>query len=113
MTKKQIIASDLNKGFYKITHDNGSFEYIKPSKLEELRKDKAIKLVETKEEKKEIAAISNEDSKESPESKAKELKKLNKNDLSEIAQRLGFSDEITDDVTKAMLIDFIIKNENQ
>ena len=42
---------------------------------------------------------------------AEKLMKLNKADLSELAQRNGFTDEITNEVTKAMLAAFIISRK--
>ena len=44
------------------------------------------------------------------ESGEQDLSTLKKADLVEIAQRLGFSGEITNAITKAILIEFINKN---
>lgn len=42
---------------------------------------------------------------------AQELNFSKKNDLIDLAKRLGFADEITPEVTKAVLIEFILANQ--
>lgn len=100
MKNKNIVEiADLDKGFHKVTYENGTIEYVIARKIKELKISK-----------KENKAIEQKDSKDA-ESKSKELDALKKDDLAEIARRLGFNGEINNSITKAILIDFINKND--
>ena len=109
MTKKQILVSDLSKGFHKITFEDGVFEYITPSKLEKLKEDKGFKLV-NREDKKGIIDVTPTSNDDDNTGSAQDLSKLNKAALTEIAQRLGFGD-VNDQITKAMLVKYINEND--
>ena len=101
MKNNKIVGiSDISRGFYKVTYESGIYEYVTEKRLKKLQADKGNKSPETKQQKE--AAT---------DDKVKDLEKLKKDALVEIAQRLGFEGEINNDVTKAILIEYIIAND--
>ena len=92
-----------SKGFYKVEKDGVKYNFS-AKKFDDLKSqgligESPVQEVIIKEVV--IAPI---------ESGEQDLSTLKKADLVEIAQRLGFSGEITNAITKAILIEFINKN---
>lgn len=103
---KNIIVSELLRGFHKLTFEKGGVEYINPSKLEALKKDKEVKLIFSGEKK---ASKKVDDT---PKDPTADLMKLSRDDLLELAKRSGFveADFVEaegKDATKKDLVDFI------
>ena len=94
-TKNIISIDDSKKGFCKVTYGGGLFEYIREEVTPKLSKKSKPAL-----------ALDNSENED-------DLAKLNKSDLVEIAQKLGFENDITKEVTKAILIDFINENKDK
>jgi hypothetical protein len=87
-----------SKGFYKVEKDGVKYNFS-TKKFDDLKSQELIE--ESTVEEVVIVPI---------ESDKQDLSTLKKTDLVEIAQRLGFAGEITNAVTKAILIEFINKN---
>ena len=94
----KILIGELNKGFHKIVYENGTFKYVSPKKLAELKSEEDIKIEDDLNEEElnsELEDIKIED----------DLNDLKKPELLEIAIRYGL-DEKTD-LNKKELIKFI------
>jgi len=109
MNTYKIIS--FNKGFFKVTRPDGIIHNMSEKMVKDLKLDKSNKFVEVQVV--EIpTVITPKDSdivvKPTELTQAEELIKLKKDDLAEMAKRYGFSDEVTNEITKAILVEFII-----
>ena len=102
--KKTIIAHDKLRGFHKIIHEGGKIEYIKSSKLAELKKDKSIKVVDFVEDEEDKAAKDNKSS-----TIEEQLEAMPQNELIALATRLGM-DSAKPNTSKAELKKYILEN---
>jgi hypothetical protein len=96
-------------GFSNVTRPDGILHNLSDKTIARLKKEDGIKFVKSVIEPVTIEPSDNDIIPENEGNKP-DLSKLNKSDLSEIAKRLGFTDEINNDVTKAILIKFIEDN---
>ena len=118
--KKTIIAHDELRGFHKIIHENSKIEYVRPSKLAELKKDKSIKVVGFVEEEKDKVLSKSADKKDN-ESKTnteedkksstieQQLEAMPQNELVALATRLGM-DSAKPNTSKVDLKKYILEN---
>ena len=96
--RKVISVEEYVKGFSKVNYEGDIFEYIRADKAPKVTQDITPEVIEP---------IAPEDSTDEPE----DLTKYKKEELVELAQRFGYDGEVTKEVTKAILIDFINRNK--
>jgi len=98
------------RGFYKLLKDKIYYN-VSEKKFAEMEADGLISgKVKVKSEKsKDVSKTSINDV--PPLTESEELALLKKDDLIELAKRIGYAEEITPSVTKAILIEFIIQNK--
>lgn len=99
-----------NKGFYKLEKDK-IFYNVSAKKFAKLEEEGLIssKIQESSKISEETRGLEQENI-EIKKDDSQDLSKLKKDDLAELAKRLGFEGEITKDVTKADLVEFIKEN---
>lgn len=101
-----------NAGFSSVTRPDGILHNLSDKTISRLKKQKGFNFVKVKIEKEPVIIEPKSDDiiPDSNESEIPDLSKLNKDDLSDLAKRYGFADEINNEVTKAILIKFIEDN---
>lgn len=93
-----------NRGFYKLLKEKVYYN-VSEKRFAEMEADGLISVkAEVKPKKPKIDDVP-------PLTESEELALLKKDDLVELAKRLGYAEEITPSVTKAILIEFIIQNK--
>ena len=97
-----------NSGFHKLEKDGVKYN-VSAKKFAELESQGQIEVVKkitpSAPKQDEITDIVKPDPK-------KDLMKLKKADLAELATRYGFEGEVTEEITKTVLVDFIIENSD-
>lgn len=107
MSKKQYLIGEKFKGFYKLTFENGKFEYINERKLDLLKKDKNVNITKLEEVKIEVKS-----DKDSSNANTQDLSKYSEKDLVELAKRLGLA-TANDKMTKKQLIEYIAEKDKK
>lgn len=105
--KGTYTINSTNAGFSNVTRPDGVLHNMSEKTIERLKKEKGYNFVKVSIQ---PVIIEPKDDDIIQEPSKPDLKKLKKADLVEIAQRLGFSDEINDEVTKEILVKFIEDN---
>jgi len=93
-----------NRGFYKLLKEKIYYN-VSEKRFAEMEADGLISVeAKVKPKKPKIDDVP-------PLTESEELALLKKDDLVELAKRIGYAEEITPSVTKAILIEFIIQNK--
>ena len=90
-----------NRGFYKLLKEKVYYN-VSEKRFAEMAADGLISAK---------AKVKSEKPNVPPLTESEELALLKKDDLVELAKRIGYAEEITPSVTKAILIEFIIQNK--